>query len=777
MSVFVRFKSYLLTALAAAALAAAGCTNPETAKVEHVKRGEQYLQQRQYQKAALEFRGAIQIDERYADAYWGLVRAYEGEQMTEEAFNALRRLVVVNPNHLDALAKMGNYALVVGRLPAAESMVQEILQKNPDHIEGRILLASLHFVKNRPAEALAELNRAAEIDPAHGKTHVYLADYYARVKEPVRAEESLRRAISADERASFARIAYGNFLYQQGRPGEAEEQFRKAVEADPDDRNTHLTLGGFYIGTGQLEKAEATYRSFADGAGQDRPEAKSALAIFYANTNRRDESLRILRGVIEKWPQYELAKIQLAEVLVQGHDVDGALSQLRSVLEKNPADQKAILMRLQINMATRKYAEAAEDARAVLKKQPRSPLALYALAEASYRLGKLDEAEAGAGSFLMYYPDYLPAKVMQAQIQVAMKSPKPALQNVGEVLQRLPEAGKLGFSESQATDLKAKALTLRGYARAQLEDPKGALGDMKAALQLAPSSSVAYANLAGAYHKARNPVDAIGMYERALNLDGGNFEALTGLVRLRASQNQTGLALDRLNEALGKNSDASPLHHLKAQIYAAEGKHAEAEAELRRVLEADPNDVTAYYSLASLYIAQGQTDRGLAELQKVVERKQESALTFLLIGMAQEKRGEVDRAVESYQKALELNPRQVVAANNLAWLYALEEKGPLFEAARLAQTAVEASPEMPNYLHTSGFVYRKLKMYVQAVTQFRRAVALNPRNPEHRVQLGLALAEMGDRTTARAELREALRARPTGFPQQYEEARKLLSSL
>ena len=51
-----------------------GCTSPEKAKAEHVSRGEAFLNEQKFQEAALEFRNAVQIDEKYAAAHWGLAR-------------------------------------------------------------------------------------------------------------------------------------------------------------------------------------------------------------------------------------------------------------------------------------------------------------------------------------------------------------------------------------------------------------------------------------------------------------------------------------------------------------------------------------------------------------------------------------------------------------------------------------------------------------------------------------------------------------------------------
>src|SRR5438477_10620187 len=100
----------LFTVIAAALLLGA-CTTPEKAKAQHVTRGQALLKDKKFQDAALEFRSALQIDERMADAHWGLANAYEGMQRFQEAFEEMRQTVELDANNLEARGKRGNYYL------------------------------------------------------------------------------------------------------------------------------------------------------------------------------------------------------------------------------------------------------------------------------------------------------------------------------------------------------------------------------------------------------------------------------------------------------------------------------------------------------------------------------------------------------------------------------------------------------------------------------------------------------------------------------------------
>src|SRR6185369_1006512 len=98
------FRSYtpLLCLLLAAVVFLSGCTNAEQAKAAHLQRGEAYLKDLKYQEASLEFRNALQIDEKSAPAHWGLARAYEGLVRLPEMVTELQKTIQLDKANLDA---------------------------------------------------------------------------------------------------------------------------------------------------------------------------------------------------------------------------------------------------------------------------------------------------------------------------------------------------------------------------------------------------------------------------------------------------------------------------------------------------------------------------------------------------------------------------------------------------------------------------------------------------------------------------------------------------
>ena len=64
-------------ALFLAALMASSCSNPETEKVRHVERGDQYAAEKRDEFAVVEYASAVKIDPKFGEARFKLAETYE----------------------------------------------------------------------------------------------------------------------------------------------------------------------------------------------------------------------------------------------------------------------------------------------------------------------------------------------------------------------------------------------------------------------------------------------------------------------------------------------------------------------------------------------------------------------------------------------------------------------------------------------------------------------------------------------------------------------------
>lgn len=769
-----------------------GCSS-ERAKQTHLARGENYLKNRQFQEAALEFRSAIELDKNFVSAHYGLAQAFEGQERFAETIEQLRKTAELAPAHLESRLKLGNYYLLLQppQTVEAEKLIEQILTLDSNNIEGYVLKASTLALQNKTeAEVMAALNKAVSLNPNRVETHLSVGRFFMSRSNPKEAEKYFQQALRINENAIVAHLDYGRFLDFNNRSGEAEKHFRRSIEVEAGNRDAYETLAAFYINQKNLVAAEEVYKNLVN-LTPERPEEKILLADFYAAVNREADAVNTLQEILIARPEFVKGRVRLGELYLQREDAAGANEQANAILKRNGRDAAGLLLRSRIRTRQGDEETAIKDLQEVLKQEPSNKFALYYMADAQLRTGKIEQARNFVGDLERFHPAYLYSKQLKTNIAFAEGAPQTAAQEANELLTRLSQArpGK-SQTEKDLRDLRLSALTARGQARLQLNQISEARTDFEAARQLAPNSPQVYLNLAKAALRTNNGTEAANNYTRALQIDANNFDALSGLVRVKSAQKQFTEAHSLISEKLTENSSLphiqAALLFLQSRTYYEEGKTSEAENTVQQAIEKDVNYFPAYFFYAELMASKNQIDAAVEKYRVVLSRDPANANIYTLIGLLEDGRGNYEAALQNYQKALQLNPHQAIAANNIGWIYSEQGRGNLDEAAALVQPLTEKFPNEGAYADTLGWIFHKKGANELAIAQLRRAVAIDEReaaqtgrafNPAYRVRLGTVLAAKGDRANARREVETALKNSRAMSPTEIEQAKNLLTSL
>src|SRR5438309_1178616 len=85
-----------------------GCSlDPQKGKVKYLESGKRYLKAGKYQEASIQFRNAIELDPRFAEAYYQLAQAELSLKQWNGAFAALRQTIDLDPQRVDAHVDVG----------------------------------------------------------------------------------------------------------------------------------------------------------------------------------------------------------------------------------------------------------------------------------------------------------------------------------------------------------------------------------------------------------------------------------------------------------------------------------------------------------------------------------------------------------------------------------------------------------------------------------------------------------------------------------------------
>lgn len=738
----------------------------------------------------MEFRAASEIDKNSPEAHWGLARAFENQGQIYDAVDELRQVTQLAPNNLEAKVKLGNYFLLFTPPQTDETQKQldEIFRIDPNFVEGHILKASLLAAQNKPEnEIVGVLNHAIEINPQRIESYLSLARFYMQQNRAAEAEKTIQKAISVNDKSALGYLEYGRFYSFTNHPAEAEAQFRKAVEVEPANLEARQAIADFYLAQRQSDKAEQAFKDLAQAQGNSS-EGLISLANFYVQVGRDADAIEVLQNILKDTPEYAAARYRLGEIFLDRKENEKVSEQVEKLLAVNDGDTQALLLRARMKLQENNAEDAVKDLEEILKKQPSQKDALFYMTEARLALGQTDEARAFIGDLEKYHPNYLNSKLLQIQTSFAANDPEKALAQANDLIQKTGNAAPNPETDAQQLEeLRVRGLIARGTAYLNLGKLAEARADFAEVQKRSPNSANAYVNLARVSQAARNQAEAQGFYEKALALDGKNFDALSGLVSLLERQKQFAPAHDRVNRAMqnASKTDLPPLYYLNADIFQAEKNMDAATAELNKAMAADENYLPAYSAYAAILIQQNQTAQAITQYKKIIEKKP-SAAVYTLLGILEDARQNFDESEKDYRKALEIAPDAFIAANNLAWNIAAFDRGNLDEALRLAQSAVDRNSSNAGFYDTLGLVYFKKGLYSQAVEQSKKAVALDMAdsartgsavNPGYRLRLGQALAAAGDKSNARKEVETALQNQKDLSDGELKDAKNLLAGL
>lgn len=279
----------------------------------------------------------------------------------------------------------------------------------------------------------------------------------------------------------------------------------------------------------------------------------------------------------------------------------------------------------------------------------------------------------------------------------------------------------------------------------------------------------------GVLAASRNEIPAArAAFDRALELDASSLEALAGVLALDLNTRNFAAVKARIDRSVSADAVSPEALLLAARTYGSLKDMASAERVLRLAIERDPTLLPAYSMLAQVYFRQNKLDAARQEFDSLASRQSSPAISLTMSGLILQGQGQSELARTRYEEAVRADSRAVIAANNLAWIYA-ESGEELQEALRLARAAAEQLPEAPEVLDTLGWVYYKNQLPALAIAPLTRAVERNPKKALYHYHLGLAFAKNNEPQRSRAALAQAIgldRSAPW-----IEDARRVMAGL
>lgn len=205
-------------------------------------------------------------------------------------------------------------------------------------------------------------------------------------------------------------------------------------------------------------------------------------------------------------------------------------------------------------------------------------------------------------------------------------------------------------------------------------------------------------------------------------------------------------------------------YHKLGRTYSAQGNHRAAVTALEAAVTYRPNFTEALVDLSIALFNSGQFKQALVRADSAVAFNPENAAAYHMRGKCYFMLNEFDKAAADLQKALELTPRDYDVAYTLALAHLKRGQRPA--ALEIFDRMITQLGNRPQLRILIGRAYRQTGFLPEAIDEFKKAVALDPKFPRVHYYLGLTYLLKDGATRiadAEAEFRLEVAAHPDEF--------------
>jgi tetratricopeptide (TPR) repeat protein len=692
-----------------------GCSRPEDQLARHLRDGERFFENREFEKAKIAYVNAIRLENTNAIAIQRLAKIFFNQGQLREAFPLLLQAQELYPDDLKIREHLMVLYAGASRAPGPfgetnrtrlDAEIEFILQRNPTN-EAAVLLLTHRAQSPEELTQAADRLRALRLQAGdHSVFHLAEAHRLQSVGDTNAAEAAFRHAIQMDPASATAHQMFAQFLFNLGRVQEAEASLRTAAEVSPPYGSAREDYGRFLISRGRLDEAKTVF----DALNSQAPERIGAWV--------------------------GRAEIALAERRLS--DADRFLAR---ALGQAPGDPLALRLHAQLRLAQEKPAEAIRSLERALQQQPNSAPAHFQMALALLLQKDSTRALQSLEQSVQIDPRFAPAVLLLAELNLNRSRPDLAVSSLRDILLLNP-----GIENAHLLYIRA----LRE--NRQIED---ALQAAIAAQSAFPTNSAIALQLGIQYRFNNQLPEARTAFENAFRWSTTNsLPAFEQLVALDIDSGNASNALQRIEARLQEDPQSASVWQIKAQAHIILGEGEPAQAAFEKALAIDPQSRAALLGLAQLHVRARQEQQAIAKLEQLIANQPLDFSAQTLLGMLYGETQNHAKARQAYEAAIQIQPDAPLALNNLAYLLS-KHSGELEVAHRHARRAHQLAPSEPTIADTLGWIEflrgnypESLRILSEISTQLEAA-------PEYQYHLGMAQYMMGLENPARSSLRKA----------------------
>ena len=586
------------------------------------------------------------------------------------------------------------------------TLIFTILGCKPKTTEEYINAAQELTQNSQYQQAIIELKNAILADPQNKTARLELGRVYLLASQFVNAEKELRLAkdLQAEQSVYFPLLLKS--IYYQNDFGrslmlskgfESEEQtimstvslFHYLSYLRDDQYDEKIEFPSNLLGDDELlalaykalsEKQPTEAMGFIKQFSEPEKEvAEKAMLTALTNTSLGNvaEAIVNYQTLLKIYPEYYIARFQLAELLIYSDDLVTAESQVAYLYQLNPKGAYANLLTAKINFKQDKFEPALTYAEQAIFNGINSIESNFLAGVSAYKTGKIETARLYLSKITASLSgDHVANKIL-AEINLKLGYTEEAIQQLEQfqlnsqskatvlsnaAIQQFQVGNFLKAKEfineaNQADPENAVNLLKQGFIKLSSNDSSG-IKDLTEAIKYDQSIDEAWLLIAETHLKNGKPAAALEIARKWQQTNLTDGLSLEGYINLKSND------IDAAKIVFKKILSLDPEHigasRFLMMIYARESDYTAASALSKKLIEKDPTELSTILTLVNLGIAQdniSEVQEYLSQLTKNNVQIQAPIIASALIYAWQKN---PDKAIEYLNKTADDSNSQVM---------------------------------------------------------------------------------------------------------------------
>ena len=714
--------------LAYQTLAALRSEQPELAE-ESVELAQSIAQQSLYSMLAL--------------AYFQL-----SESKYEEVKTLISRILIIDAKQVDTLMLQGQVSMVTKDYQQAALSFKEYLNLQPRSGIVQLLLADALLKSGQDKEAENYADAILAQIQSQPFAHYIKAMVAFNSENFDKASEHAEIALSTNFNQFNLKLVAGASAFYLKNWQQSHRHLTSVVKYLPKDHQARRMLAVTQLELGLIDEISTTIGNF-EGSQTDDGQFLSSLSYKLlelgataeakklleqneeatsnnAGNNARKGILKLmmndpsgiqdLQDAVKLDPTFIEAELALAYAAIQNNDIEKAQEIAIKWQEKYPEKSSSYNLMASIAIKEKKYDEAEGSLKQSLALEPDN---MFALTEqlrlarqqknvplSKKRVDYLITLAPNNNKVLRHYFGIYRNEMALAKLQTAYQTDKQDMKKAILVAEAMMSLTHYKDSESLLINLAGtpklpkRYWQLMVYNYRKQNDSKKIQSTLEEWLKASPYHIEPVVLLADLHANSGNNERALNVVKRGLDYHQDNLVLQLVKMQLLLNSKQIIPAKNLYKKLAVRNINDALKEGFLGRVLLLEEKYTQAVPKLTKLYEVYPSSQNAVY-LAGAYIGNKEESKATKVLEHYLTiDPNENRIKTMLAGIYLE--NDTNKAITVYEDVVKKQPKNVIAHNNLAWLYLEQDK--IDKALIHAKEAFALAPLIPNIADTYGKV-------------------------------------------------------------------------